>query len=93
MVVGTVHCELKVPWARSLKDKRSAIKGLLDRVRRKFAVAAAEVGALDEHQRCLIGLACVAGEGYHVREVLTRALDYIGDEDALELIDYRLEIL
>ena len=39
--------ELLIPSARSLKDKRSAVRGLKDRLRSRFNASVAEVGYLD----------------------------------------------
>jgi uncharacterized protein YlxP (DUF503 family) len=40
--VGVLQVELAIPGARSLKEKRSVLKSLLERTRRKHGVAAAE---------------------------------------------------
>jgi uncharacterized protein YlxP (DUF503 family) len=45
--VGVLQVELSIPGAFSLKDKRHVLKGLLDRLRRDFAVTAAEVERQD----------------------------------------------
>jgi len=49
----------------SLKDKRRVVKSLKDRIAHGHNVSIAEVGALDEHRRSIIGIAMVANErGY-----------------------------
>jgi uncharacterized protein YlxP (DUF503 family) len=70
-----VHCaaveiDLHIPEARSLKAKRAAVKPLVEGLRRRFAVAAAEVGDLDLHRRVQVGVATVAGDPGQVTDVL-----------------------
>ena len=52
--------ELVIPHARSLKDKRSAVKGLRDRIRSRFNASVAEVGYQDKWQRAVLA-ACLLG--------------------------------
>jgi len=70
MVVGVLRAELHVPEARSLKDKRSVIKSLKDRMHGRFNVAVAEVDANDMWQRACLGVAAVGKDRAHVGGVL-----------------------
>ena len=45
-----------IPWARSLKDKRSAVRGLKDRLRSRFNASVAEVAYQDKWQRTVIAV-------------------------------------
>ena len=51
--------DLRIPAADSLKEKRSVVRTILEGARRRFEVAAAETGHLDEHQRAELGFAVV----------------------------------
>jgi uncharacterized protein len=55
--VGVITLEIRMDDAHSLKDKRHYVKGLKDRLRRKFNVAVAEIGDTEVWQYGL--LACV----------------------------------
>ena len=52
--------ELMIPHAQSLKDKRSGIRGLKDRIRSKFNASVAEVGYQDKWQRAVLAI-CLVG--------------------------------
>jgi uncharacterized protein YlxP (DUF503 family) len=52
--------ELLIPSARSLKDKRSAVRGLKDRLRSRFNASVAEVAYQNKWQRTVIA-ACILG--------------------------------
>jgi hypothetical protein len=68
--VGLVTCELLVPGAQSLKDKRRAVKSFVDRAHKRHRVSVAETGHHDVHQRAEIGLAVVAGSRGAVERLL-----------------------
>jgi uncharacterized protein YlxP (DUF503 family) len=69
--VGILDVDLLLPNdVRSLKDKRSHVRGLVAELRRRFDVAAAEAGHLDLHRRTLVGVAVVGPDLVHCRQVL-----------------------
>ena len=59
--IGVVRIELFIPQSRSLKDKRSVIHGVKDRLKALNA-AVAEVDGQDLWQRATIAVALVSGE-------------------------------
>ncbi len=61
---------LHIPQARSLKDKRQVIRGLVEVIRRKFNVSIAELDDLDLHQRATVGVVCLSNDVAHVHRVL-----------------------
>lgn len=69
--VGVVSCQLMVPGATGLKDKRRAVKSLVDRMHRRHRVSVAETGFQELHQRAEVSVAVVAGS----ESELTRLLD------------------
>jgi hypothetical protein len=52
--------ELVIPHAQSLKDKRSEVRGLRDRIRSKFNASVAEVGYQGKWQRAVLAV-CLVG--------------------------------
>src|SRR2546429_4791457 len=62
MVVGIVRCELHLPAAQSLKDKRQVVRSIKERVRERVRAAVAEVEFQDLWQRAAIGIAVVAAD-------------------------------
>ncbi|MBL8178920.1 MAG: DUF503 domain-containing protein [Bryobacterales bacterium] len=68
--IGVLTLELHIPESHSLKDKRSVVKGLKDRLRRRFNVSVAEIGGHDTWQRSVIAAVTVAHERPHAEKVL-----------------------
>jgi len=60
--VGVLRLTFHIPSARSLKDKRRVVLKFRDRVRARFDVSIAEVGAQDLHQRAVFGVSVVSGD-------------------------------
>ena len=60
LFISLLTIELTIPWARSLKDKRSAVRGLKDRLRSRFNASVAEVDYLDKWQRAVLAV-CILG--------------------------------
>ncbi|MFN3649395.1 MAG: DUF503 domain-containing protein [Armatimonadota bacterium] len=77
MVVGICSMELYIPEANSLKDKRSVVKSMLEGMRNKFNVSAAEVEHLDTWRRAGVGIACVSNSQKHANEVLNKVVDWV----------------
>ncbi|OZM74384.1 hypothetical protein CFN78_04455 [Amycolatopsis antarctica] len=70
MFVGALELDLLLGDVRSLKQKRSAVRPVVAELRKRFDVSVAEAGHLDLHRRTLIGVAVVAADAAHVRDVL-----------------------
>jgi uncharacterized protein YlxP (DUF503 family) len=91
MITGMLEIRLMVREARSLKDKRRVIKSLRDRIRNKFNVSIAEVGALDSHQQAVIGVAAVGNDQQFVNSVLSSVINHMSANPHAELVDYEME--
>lgn len=77
--VGVISCELMVPGATGLKDKRRAVRSLVERMHRRVRVSVAETGLHELHQRAEITAAVVAGSEREL-ERLMDALRALADE-------------
>ena len=60
--------ECRIHHAQSLKQKRAAIKSVIDRLRARLNASVAEVGYLDEWQRSLIGVAMVSNNRRYLQQ-------------------------
>ena len=93
MIVGVLQLELSVPDSFSLKDKRRVIKSLKDRIAHGHNVSIAEVGALDEHRRSVLGLAMVSNDKSYVEGALSKLVDFVRMVPQVSLIDYQIDLL
>jgi len=77
MVVGILTVNLLVSDSNSLKDKRQVIKSLLDGIRNKFNISAAELGELNTWRRAVIGAAVISNDKSTANTVLNHVLGVI----------------
>jgi hypothetical protein len=89
MYVGVVRIELHLPACTSLKDKRSIVRGLKDRIRARLSAAVAEVDYQDLWQRAALGVAVVSGESHQVTELLQSLRRIVDATLGAELIDWQ----
>jgi uncharacterized protein YlxP (DUF503 family) len=93
MTIGVLQLELSIGDAMSLKDKRRVVKSLKDRIAHGHNVSIAEVGALDEHRRSILGIAMVANDRAYVEGALSKLVDFVRSVGNLDLVDYQIELL
>jgi uncharacterized protein YlxP (DUF503 family) len=93
MTIGVLQLEIRIGDAMSLKDKRQVVKGLKDRIAHGHNVSIAEVGALDEHRRAILGLAMVSNDSRHVEGALSKLVDLVRATPMVDLVDYQIELL
>ena len=77
MLVAVALFELSIEWAESLKDKRSVVKSLRDRLRVRFPISAAEVGLQDVHQRARMAISFIALEHAQADAMLEKIATFI----------------
>jgi uncharacterized protein YlxP (DUF503 family) len=93
MFVGVLQVELALEKARSLKEKRQVVRSVLGRLRGSFNVSAAEIDALDAHQRAVLGFAAVSNDADHVRGLLDKLLDHLRRHPVARVVDHQTEVL
>jgi len=92
MVVGVLRLALVIRSARSLKDKRHALRRILDRVRARYNVSIAEVGDNDAWQRALVGVTAVANDRSFVNEVLDKVVRDVEMLGVADLVGREMEL-
>ena len=93
MFVGLCRLELHLPGCRSLKDKRMLLRSLLDRLRRKYNLSAAEVEGQDLWQRSVLGLALVNSRKSGADKTMSGIIRYIERERDMEVIECDVQVL
>jgi uncharacterized protein YlxP (DUF503 family) len=86
MFAAALSIELHLPDCHSLKDKRAAVKPIVEGARRRFAVAAAEVDHQDRWQRAGLGVAAVGSSETHVEAVLDNVERFVWSFPEVEVL-------
>lgn len=93
MFVGYAAFELHIESAQSLKEKRTVVRSLRDRLRRKFEISVAEVGLNDLHQRARIGVAVVSNSARNAGALLEKIASWIDGEAGGRVTGWTQEII
>ena len=93
MITVSVLVTISIPAARSLKDKRAVVRSLVERLRQRLHLAAAEVALQDDVRSGQIGFAAVSGDRAAARHQVDEALRFIETEliGRAEVIDVARE--
>jgi uncharacterized protein YlxP (DUF503 family) len=93
VVVGLLMLELHFPGARSLKDKRHALRSLEERIRHRFNVSVAEVEHQDLWQRSRLAVVSVNTDHAHLESTLDSVAGEAGHARDILLVDSHVEML
>jgi len=85
MHVAIVRIELHIPHSRSLKERRAAVKPVVEGLRQRFSLSVAEVGYQDKWQRALIGVAVVSDSPAHAAEILATVERWVWSRPEIEV--------
>lgn len=93
MVIGVLQASLSLPEARSLKDKRSVIRSLRDRIMHKMNISVAETGKQDLWKAAEMAFVTVASEKNVVEKRLAEVTTILQTNPRSVLLDVHMEIL
>lgn len=93
MITVSVLLTLHIPSARSLKDKRAVVRSLVERLRKRLDLSAAEVGLQDDPRRAQIGFATVSETTSMAHELAERGLRFAEQEliGKAEIVDTAID--
>ena len=80
-----VRFHLHIPHSRSLKQKRAAVRPVVEGLRHRFSLSVAEIGHQDKWQRATIGLAVVSDSPGHVAEVVDAVERWVWSRPEVEV--------
>ena|ERR1700722_3073221 len=89
MHVAALTVEIHISESRSLKQKRSVVRHLLDTSRTRYGVAASEVQYQDLWQRAGLAFAAVAPDSSHVESVLDSVERFVWSHPEVEVFNIR----
>ena len=91
MHVAVVQLELHIPTSRSLKEKRAALRPIVEGIRHRFQISVAEVGYQDKWQRALVGMAVVSDSYSHAVEVVASVERWVWSKPEVQVCSFTTE--
>lgn len=93
MVVGICTVELYLPQAHSLKDKRSVVKRVTQRISNRFNVSVCELDQHDIWKNATLGLAAVSKDKEVVDRTLAAVEAFLDSFGDFQVVSFKVEIL
>jgi hypothetical protein len=92
-MVCILECRLILPGCTSLKEKRSQVKPLINRLQREFRLSVAEIGLQDVHDQAVIGCALISTDRAFMERQMQQVVAFIERYwKDLQLVSYNTEI-
>ncbi|MBI2093207.1 MAG: DUF503 domain-containing protein [Candidatus Omnitrophica bacterium] len=85
--------DIHISLAQTLKEKRSVVKSLKDRLHNRFNVGVSEVEPNETWQRCCLGIAAVASERAYVEGLLREVSEWLHEGRWVNVIRIQEEYL
>ncbi len=94
VIIGLCTVELYLPGMTSLKEKRSALRPLMNRLHKTFNISISEVDHQDVWRSATIAFATVSNSTAHTDQLITQILKWIEDNyPHIQIVSEAIEIL
>ena len=91
-MIAVLECRFILPGCASLKEKRSQVKPLINRLQREFRVSASEIDLQDIHNQAVIGCALISADRVYMEKQMQQVLVFIEKYwKNLQLVSYKIE--
>jgi uncharacterized protein YlxP (DUF503 family) len=91
--IAALSVDLEITDGITLKDKRQVIRSLLDRIRGRFNVSAAEVGNLNSARYATLAAVAVGNEQSFVDQMMAKVAGFIEAEPRVLVLAQDLQYL
>ncbi|NMA01314.1 MAG: DUF503 domain-containing protein [Clostridia bacterium] len=92
MIIGTITFKIHIPYAHSLKEKRSVVKSIIAKIQNKFNLSVAEIDLQNQWQFALIGVAMIANKTKIIEQQITRVIEFLDKQTEFEVIEIKTDI-
>ncbi len=94
MKIGVLTLEIQLPGCKSLKEKRSRLKSLLNRLHREFNVSVAELDRLDKWDESTIGCVLISNDHQFSHNSLQVIINWVSrNRPDILLVNDHIEII
>ena len=93
MHIGILQFTIEIPHAGSLKDKRSVIKSMKDRLRQRHNISIAEIDDHESWNVGTLGVVMVGTDVSYVNGALDKIVDALDEWRDATLDDHQIEII
>ncbi|MEZ4607100.1 MAG: DUF503 domain-containing protein [Deinococcales bacterium] len=84
--------KLSSPWVKSLKEKRSLILPVVEKLKSRFPVSVARLDGLNRHDWEMIGLSAISHDRVWLEGMMAKAGEFIRAHSGCEVGEDSLEV-
>lgn len=77
MIIGVMTAHMNLNGLTSLKEKRSIVKSVINRLKSRFNISVAEVDHNDSKQQAAIGISVVSNESRFINQQFDMIIDFM----------------
>lgn len=93
MVVGIVKLLIFVSCSNNLKEKRMVLRSLKNKLRNNFNISIIEIDDHNKWQKSTLALAAIGRDKSNLNSLISNVINYIGENNHIQLLDYEMEII
>ena len=93
MFVGVCKISISIPGSQSLKEKRSVVQRIKQKILNQFKILVSEVGSLENCELAELAFASVSSDENFMRDLISKIQDFIETREGLRIILDRSEVL
>ena len=93
MIVGIYKLEIVLPQCHSLKEKRSVLRRMRDRIGQRFNVFLVEDEYQDKWQRAIVGFSVAGSDRSQVEPLFEKIAAFIEELGEAQVVDRYSEII
>ncbi len=93
MVIGAGKIKFELHGITSLKEKRSIVKSIINRISNRFNISIAETDYNDSHLWAEVGFAIVGNDSRVVNSKVDKVLNSVDEIGLAQIADSHIEII
>ena len=91
--IGVLQFTIEIAYANSLKDKRSVLTSLREKLRRTYNISIAEIEDQDEWTTATLGITAAGSDIAQINSLLDRIVNVLEEFRNASLLDHQIEII
>lgn len=92
MFIGSLIVRIHIPYVHSLKEKRSIVKSITTKTKKKFNISIAEIGENDKWQIAELGMAIVSTNMIIIDKQISEIIDFVEANYDVEITEIEKKV-
>lgn len=90
--VAVYIVKLECPWVTSLKEKRSLIAPLVNKIKARYSLSVARLDGLESHTWEKVGVSVIGGDRVGLERLLNKIDDFVASHSLCTVVGSSIEV-